>query len=372
MKKVVLVNQTTGFLMVDVVNAFACSFDEVVLLAGKVETMERPLSAKVVVDKICAYDRSSALKRIKTWLTGYWQIKKKIKNEYKDYEVVYVTNPPMSYFAALHTNNPYSIVVYDIYPDALKNIGIKPSNPIYSIWAKRNKKIFANAKKVIALSDGMADVISQYMPKENITVVPNWAGSEGFAPISKTENEFAKLHGLEDKFVVMYSGNMGYTHSVDVLVDVAESVKENTKIHFLLVGDGQKRPIIEKKIANLGLENCTVLGWQPIEVLPKSLACADVAVITLNEESAAVSVPSKTYNWLAVGAPLMCICPPESEMTSLVEKYENGRCFHAGQVNEMVEFISKLAEDKNLCQKLSENSLKASVDFTYHNAEKYV
>lgn len=372
MTKIVLVNQTTGYLMIDIANAFAEKYDEVVLLAGGIEEMNRPLSDKVIVDKIAKYDRSSSLKRIKTWLTGYWQIRKRIKQNYQDYEVVYVTNPPMSYFAAWHTDNSYSIVVYDIYPDALKNIGIKEATPIYKFWVKRNKKIFAKAKKVIALSDGMAEVISQYMPKEKITVIPNWAGSDDFAPMPKGENEFAKEHGLQDKFVVMYSGNMGYTHSVDVLVDVAEKVKENKDIHFLLVGDGQKRPIIEKKIGELGLENCTVLGWQPVEVLPKSLACADVAVITLNEDSAAVSVPSKTYNWLAVGAPLMCICPPESEMTNLVEKYENGKCFRAEQVSEMAEFINELAENKEMRKALSENSLKASADFTYHNAEKYV
>ena len=130
MSKVVLVNQSTGYLMIDIANAFAENYDEVVLMAGSVGEMNRPLSSKVIVDMITKYDRSSSLKRIKTWLAGYWQIKKKIKKHYRDYEVVYVTNPPMSYFAVLHNDNPYSIVVYDIYPDALKNIGIKESNPI--------------------------------------------------------------------------------------------------------------------------------------------------------------------------------------------------------------------------------------------------
>jgi glycosyltransferase involved in cell wall biosynthesis len=370
--RVVLVNQSTGYLMVDIVNAFAQKYDEVVLLAGGIGEMDRPLCDKVKVDRVCVYDRSSTIKRLRTWLKCYWQIKKKIRNDYKNYEVVYVTNPPMSYFTALHTETPFSIVVYDIYPDALKNIGIKPTNPIYKIWTKRNKKIFARAKKVVVLSEGMAKVLSQYMPQEDITVIPNWAGSDNFAPLPKKENAFAKEHGLEDKFVVMYSGNMGFTHSVDVLVDVAEKVKNNDKIHFLLVGDGQKRPIIENRIKESGLTNCTVLGWQPVEVLPQSFACADIGVITLNEDSAAVSVPSKTYNLLAVGAPLLCICPQESEMTSLVKKYENGRCFQASQVNEMTEFILQVASDEGLQKKLSDNSLKASLDFSYHNAEKYL
>ena len=372
MRKVAIVNQSSGYLTIDIVNSFAERYNEVVLIAGRIGESERALSSRVKVDSICPYNRNNTFSRIITWIKGYWQIKRKIKLNYKDYEVVYITNPPMSYFAAYHTDNPYSIVVYDIYPDALNNVGIKSSNPIYWFWAKNNIILFARAQKVITLSDSMAKVLSKYVSREKITIIPNWSGSDSLAPIPKNQNDFAiRLH-LANKFVVMYSGNMGFTHSVDVLVDVADMVKDNEDIHFLFVGEGQKRPIIEKRIKELGLRNCSVLGQQPLNVFPLSIACADLGVITLNEDSAAISVPSKTYNLLAVGAPLLCICPQESELAALIKKYDNGRCFQASEKERIADFIKLLASDKKYCSILSRNSLMASSDFSYHNAERYI
>ena len=370
--KVVVINQTSGYLMVDTVNAFAGKYKEVAFICGTLGHDERPLNSKVKVDRIIKYNRDSALKRIRTWGVGTLQIFWKLLTKYSGYHVVYVTNPPMSYLCANLLKNTFSVIVYDIYPDALRNVGIKEGHFIYSWWAKQNRKLFAKAEKVYSLSDSMATALSAYMPKEKVKVIPLWPSSEKFAPIPKAQNEFAVSHGLQDKFVVMYSGNMGYTHSVDVLVDVAAKMKDNDKVHFLLVGGGQKKPIIEERVEKENLLNCTILDWQPIEVLPQSLATADLAVVTLNEESAKVSVPSKTLNMMAVGAPLMCISPSESEMHRLICKYENGACFTPADVDGMKEFIERLAADAQYRSKLSENSLNASKDFTVSNAQLYV
>ena len=87
MNKVVLVNQSTRYLMIDIVNAFAAKYDEVVLIAGVVEEQERKLDSNVKVEWICDYDRSSNKRRLITWVKGYIQLKRLIKKQYKDYEV---------------------------------------------------------------------------------------------------------------------------------------------------------------------------------------------------------------------------------------------------------------------------------------------
>ena len=97
MKKVVLINQSTGYLMIDIVNAYADEYDKVSLIAGSVKVMERPLKDMVVVDKIIAYNRKSSIKRLFTWCWGTLQVFFKLLFNYKGYEVVYVTNPPMCY-----------------------------------------------------------------------------------------------------------------------------------------------------------------------------------------------------------------------------------------------------------------------------------
>ena len=371
-KNVVLVNQSTGYLMIDIVNAYAAQYDQVALIAGSIKYSERSLADKVTVDKIIAYDRNSAIRRVFTWLYGTMQILFKLLFKYRRYEVVYVTNPPMSYLLAYFIHRPYSIIVYDIYPEALKNIGITEHHPIYRLWAKWNKRLFAKAQKVITLSEGMGKVLELYVNRSKIKVIYNWSASEKLHPIGKETNSFVKQHGLENKFIVLYSGNIGYTHNVECLVDIAKCLKDDPSILFLIIGEGKKKEMIQDMVSKAQLTSFRFLTWQNKDVLPYSLSAADVAVITLNDDTAQVSVPSKTYNLLAVGAPLMCISPQNSELARLVSKFQNGSCFGKEDTENMAAYISKLKAHPEIRNELSVNSLQAAQSFTYQNAKEYV
>lgn len=372
MKKIVFVNQSSGYLLTDVLNVYAKEYDEVALIYGTIKENERKLDARIKLDKICAYDRSSAIGRIKTWAKATWQIYRKLKRDYKDYEIVYVTNPPMAYLCSLRLKNPFSVIVFDTYPDALSNIGIRKGNPLFNMWAGWNRKLFLKAKKVFTLSEGMAERLGSYMDRNKITVVPCWSANSTFAPMAKEENLFVKEHGLKGKFVVMYSGNMGVTHNVQLLVECAKRLKEVTGIHFMLIGGGTKKSELEATVKAEGLPNCTFLDWLPAEQLPYSLAAADLGVISLTDETALVSVPSKTFNLLAVGCPLMCIVPQRSEIARMVDKYENSKCFEVNEVNRMVDYIRLLSSNKAEQIRLSKNSLVAATDFTVENAKSYL
>ena len=107
-------------------------------------------------------------------------------------------------------------------------------------------------------------------------------------------------------------------------------------------------------------------------MMPYSLASADIAVVTLNDDTAALSVPSKTYNLLAVGAPLLCIASEKTELYKLVSEYNNGKCFDKNAVEEMSKYILNIYNNSSLKNELSKNSLEASKQFTYKNAEQYV
>ena len=262
--------------MIDIVNAYAAQYDQVALIAGSIKYSERSLADKVTVDKIIAYDRNSAIRRVFTWLYGTMQILFKLLFKYRRYEVVYVTNPPMSYLLAYFIHRPYSIIVYDIYPEALKNIGITEHHPIYRLWAKWNKRLFAKAQKVITLSEGMGKVLELYVNRSQIKVIYNWSASEKLHPIGKETNPFVKQHGLENKFIVLYSGNIGYTHNVECLVDIAKCLKDDPSILFLIIGEGKKKEMIQDMVSKAQLTSFRFLTWQNKDVLPYSLSAADL------------------------------------------------------------------------------------------------
>lgn len=372
MKHLVLINQSTGYLTIDTINAYASKYDEVVLVAGRISEAERKLNPKIKLNKIIAYDKSSAIKRILTWMIAFIQIFFLLAFKYRKYEVVYVTNPPISYLASLILGNTFSVIVYDTYPDALRNIGIKQGHWLYEMWSKWNRKLFNKAQCIYTLSDGMAVQLSNYVDCSKIKVIPLWSASESFAPIKKEDNTFVKKHHLEEKFIVLYSGNMGYTHNVDTLVEVASILKDVDKIHFLFIGDGKKKNELMKTVKERHLPNCTFLDWQPFDVLPYSLASADLGVVTLNDETALTSVPSKTFNLLAVGSPLLCIASEKSEIAKIISKHKNGFVCPATEQQKIADYIRELCMNKDLHKQKSLASLRAANEFTKENAYLYL
>lgn len=372
MKKVVLVNQSTGYLMIDIANAFTGKYDEVCLIAGSVKVMQRSLNTKVKLKTITYYNRTSTISRLYSWLAGSIQIWALLLVKYHNYDLVFFTNPPFAYLSALHLRRKFNVVVYDTYPDALKNIGVSPSSVVYRVWAQLNKKVFKKAMNIITLSDSMKSLLEQYVTSEKIIVIPNWSGSDSFKPIHKTENLFIKEQGLQDQFVVLYSGNIGYTHNVEIMIAVAKQLQQQLDICFLFIGEGKKKQELLDQVEKYKLTNCKFLTWQDSSILPLSLASADLGVVTLNDESGMLSVPSKTYNLLACGVPLLSISPELSELATLITNFQNGRNFSTNEVNDIAKFILKCRDNKEFLAQLSANSLAASQHFNHSNAELYV
>ena len=244
-KRIVLVNQSSGFLVVDDLNAYCTKYDCVSILCAGIKEGVRSINPKVKIDKICKYNKASTLRRLLTWSLGTIQVLFKLLFKYRNFEVVYYTNPPMACFSALLLRNKFRIVEYDIYPNALEAIGISDRHIIYRIWKSIKKKLYAKADAIYTLSEGMKEILLEYGEAEKIKVVPLWSASDDFKPICKEQNPFVKEHHLENKFVVMYSGNIGYTHSVECLIEVAKNMQTDNDVKFLMIGEGKKKTDLE-------------------------------------------------------------------------------------------------------------------------------
>ncbi len=371
-KKIILINQNTGYLTIDIANAFTTRYEKVVLMTGFVRKMERDLLPAISIQRMVRYNRESTVKRLWTWFWGSTQVFFALLFKYRDFEVVYFTNPPMAYLSSLFLPNRFSVVVYDTYPDALKTVGIKENNLFYKLWASANKKIFAKVKKVITLSEGMAEQLGLYVEASKIQVIPNWPGSGQFKQVPRSTNIFALEHNLSEKFVVMYSGNMGYTHNVESIIDLAIEMRQEKDISFVLIGEGQKKDLLKSLVKKHDLSNVLFFPWQPSEILPYSLATADVAVVTIDISSSLLSVPSKTYNILATGSPMLCIAPDNSEIAKLAQIYDCGKSFSKEDITGMKDFILDLKQNPDKRQEYSSNALAASVNFVKENAFQYL
>ena len=372
MKKIIIINQSCNFLTVDIANEFAKSYEQIILVTGSIKESDHKLNSKVKLIRTIKYKKSSKSKRLLTWLLSTINIYFILLLKNKNYKILYITNPPISYFTSLFFRNKFSVLVYDIYPDALTAVGLKNNHFIYRIWEKINKIVYNKAEKIYTLSEGMAKLLERYCSKEKIVVISNWVASDQLKPIAKSANPFIKEHKLENKFVIMYSGNIGLTHNVDTIIEIAIFFKNDKSIHFVIIGEGNKKKDLIEETRKFSLNNCLFLTWQPYEKLKYSLGAADLSVITLTNEAASVSVPSKTYNLLAVGSPLLCISPENSEISALMRKHNCGISYRNDEIQGMIDIIYKLKEDKNYHNELSKNALLASTNYTNENAKLYL
>lgn len=373
-KKIIFINQVTGYLFTDIVNAFA-SENDCTLYTGNIESTNVPLHNNVRVKKMIRYNRNVAIKRIYTWAIFSVQSFIKLLFQQKNTELFIVSNPPfapmLGFFFHKLRGTKYHLLIYDVYPDVLVNFGmVKKNSFINKYWSRLNKKIYSKAKTVFTLSENMAVLIKNYAPVR-VDVIPNWAHTSFIQPIPKEKNSFALKYDQTKKISVIYSGNMGATHAVEKIADLASAFKNDENFGFIAIGDGSKKTLIEERKREMGLHNLLILPYQSAAVLPYSLACADIGIVTLSSGAEDLSVPSKTYNLLAAGVALLVIASPQSELANIVSVYQCGVHFQENETDKMIAFLNEMKKKPGALLHMKENARQASYNFTPANADLY-
>lgn len=368
-KQIVFVNQSSGYLMIDIVNEFRDVYEERILMAGFLNPRNNPIDDNVKIEKITTFNRSSFMKRIGTWALGFLKVLWLIKTKYRNADLFLVSNPPFTTFIPLLCSNPYKILIYDIYPDALVEFKyLKDDSTFVKLWKKANKKVFSKAQKVYTLTDGMKNRILAYTNEENIQIVPIWTDNEFLKPIEKSQNKFLLSHNIADKFVIMYSGNMGKAHPVEILIELAVKFRNDNDIFFLLIGGGEKYQKMESLIQKNNLHNIIILPWQDTSLLPFTLSGADLALVTVGCEASDLSIPSKTYNLMSAGTPILCVAPKNAALTKLIESEKIGGVYLENENEIISDFIQLCKTNNAFYNNLVDNNLKLSLKYTSKNA----
>lgn len=369
-KKITIINQDSGYLMIDIANTYAKAGYEVSIIAGRLVERNIPLDPSIKLDNICRYRRSSMLMRMTSWFRGLFQILIKVWFRYKNSHLLIISNPPFAPLIPLVCKNPYSLLIYDVYIEDPANFQIIGKITfLVNAWKKAHKKVLAKAEKIFTLTEGMKNTLEKYSGGNPVNIIPIWTDNEFIIPIPADQNPFIARHHLAGKFIVLYSGNIGVDSGVEALIDVAALVKSD-KIHFVVIGEGARKETIIKKIENLNLKNCLVLPWQDTKDLPFSLASANLAVVSLTTQASKNSIPSKVYNYMSVGAPILCMADPDSDLAQLVNSKSLGHCFNPSLLKEITDYIINLSKNQKECERLSKNSLQASKEYTVENARR--
>lgn len=276
--------------------------------------------------------------------------------------VLIVSNPPLlpfvGYLSTRLFNNKFIYLIHDLYPDIA--ISLKVIHPD-SLMAKAmnfiNQKVFYFSRRIIVLGEDMKSyLISKKRVNESkITVIPNWADKNVIHKLSKSNHLSTKL-GIDKKFLILYSGNIGLFQNLEMIIETAKLLKEDRDIHFLFVGEGGKKDKLIGLSKEYKLDNVSFLSYQSDEDYPYLLASADCHIVTLEEEAEGLGVPSKTYSYLASGRPVIAIMSDKTDVGNLIETNGVGFRINQNDILNLKNSILNLYRDKNLALQMGERA----------------
>lgn len=265
--------------------------------------------------------------------------------------VLVLTNPPMyplvGLLLKLFRREPYLYVLMDLYPDAFVQAGmLKADGVVTKLLAQVTRATFRRAEKIITLGTCMSSMVKGYgVPAGQIEIVRNWANEDAIRPMPPQDNPLRSELGLGDKFVVMYSGNMGIAHKFEDILQAAENLRDRDDLHFLFVGGGIRRRQVEAFRDTHNLSLITVMDYFPRDQLTYSLPLGDVHFVSLREGFEGLVVPSKSYGIMAAGRPLIYQGNSSGEIARMLREEGGGVVVSEDDPDGLTEVIRRWAEN---------------------------
>jgi glycosyltransferase involved in cell wall biosynthesis len=281
--------------------------------------------------------------------------------------VVALTDPPIiglaGWLAARRARAPLVMAYQDLFPEVTVLLDFH-SETINNVLQAINRFLCRKADRIVALGETMRQrlIDNKGAPSDRTIIIPSWADTRAIVPGPK-RNAFAVANNLADKFVVMHSGNIGLSQSLETVVDAAALLRHIPDLQVVFVGEGVKKRDLEEQARGLQLSNVSFLPFQPKERLAESFASADVFIVSLQPGLAGYIVPSKLYGILAAGRPYVAAVEPSCEVASITETYRCGLVAEPSDAGALAEAIMTFYNDRELTRRCGENARQASAAF---------
>jgi colanic acid biosynthesis glycosyl transferase WcaI len=264
--------------------------------------------------------------------------------------VVVVTNPPflpLIALAAARLRRARSVVVvHDLYPDAAIAAGmVRPGTTVARIWSRITATALRRADRVVAVGRDQAERIRAVpgVDSDSVAVIPNWADLDVVWPDDRARQTFRESVGVEENDVLaVFAGNHGRLQDLETLLDAAEKLVGDGRITMAFIGDGVRRRWVEDEVVRRSLTNVRLLAHRDRADQREFLCGADVVLVPLVAGMRGVSVPSRVYNALAAGTPVLAITEPGSEVDRLIAEADVGWVSAPGDVAAVVDALRGL------------------------------
>jgi len=280
------------------------------------------------------------------------------------YDLLYATSPPLFVGGAglalsFLYRIPMVFEIRDLWPESAVVLGeLKNARLIrWATWLEET--CYSHAKKIIVTAQEMAEHLeSRGQNSARIAVVRNGANPELFRFDRCARQRLRQELGLADAFVVVYAGLLGIAQGLDTSLEAAAQLtRQRPPVHFLYIGDGPVKTMLQSRARDLNLPNTTFLPSRPREDIPRYLSAADVAMVPLTRRRLLGALPSKMFDAMACGRPV--ILAAEGEACQILSEADAGIIIPPGDSASLVQAILRLRATPDLRQRYGQKGRHA-------------
>ena len=306
-----------------------------------------------------------ALRYVLCWIAQGWKGMRA-----KDVDCIYLASTPpiqglLGAFIKKFRGIPFVYNLQDIFPDSLFNNGLANKGGIlWKIGRMIENFTYKHADKIIVISeDFKKNIMAKGVPEEKIVVVYNWVDQNAVVNVERENNKLFDKYNLDrSKFYIEYSGNIGLSQNMDMLLEVMEDLQDNyPDINLVLVGEGAYKAQVEKIVADKQLKNVVMLPFQPYEDISHVFSLGDVGLVISKPGTGAASVPSKTWSIMSASRPVLANFD-ENELKDILAGNECGIFTKAGDKDAFKQSIMTRYGSRELCKQYGEKGRQFVMD----------
>ena len=324
---------------------------------------------KLVRVRVPEFTKSNKISRIKNLLAYFFNsIIATLKIEKQDY-IYTISQPPilggvLGVLGKWIKGGKLIYNIQDFNPEQTIAVGYAKNKLLLNTVMAVDKFSCKNSDKVIVVGRDMQETLKNRFNNKKVpsnVFINNWINEKEIYPLEQNHPKieaFKEKYNLKDKFIIMYSGNIGLYYDLENIIKVIGEFKEREDVVFAFIGDGTVKSKIEEYVINNKLNNVTFIPYQDKADLIYSLNAADVHWVVNAKGIKGVSVPSKLYGVMAAGKPVLGVLDEGSEARLIVEECNCGVCIEPGNYKEISRNIEYILNNKELIKSLGENGRK--------------
>jgi colanic acid biosynthesis glycosyl transferase WcaI len=319
--------EATAQLLTELCEALAEDLDVTVVtgqLHGQEEQPHRSVRNGVEIVRVpsTSFERSKLFARASNYATYLTSALVRGLRGRRPDVVLCMTDPPIvaniALLVARRFRVPVVVISQDVFPEIAVQLKRLENPVVMSLLRGLVGLYLRRADRIVAIGDTMRRRLEEKgAPAERMLVIPNWIDTTRLGPLDKS-NHWSRSWGVDEKFVVMHSGNVGHAQDLDSLIRAGTFLRDLDDLLIMIIGMGARHAELVALAELHEVDQVQFLYYQSRAVLPQSLSAADVHVVGLAAGLAGYVVPSRLYGILAVGRPVIVAADPESETAQLV------------------------------------------------------